>query len=226
MGARPRHARRHRMSHSLVAVWLLALVGTLAFGGWAALQRSTDPAAAVPASPAAMVPPASTGQAGPAGEAASAGRAEEQAADPVRVRVPAVGIDAPVGPLFVDDDGVLPPPESFDATGWWHDGPEPGEAGPAVIAGHVDSYRGPAVFFRLDEINEGDEILVDRADGSTVTFVAHRIEQHPKDEFPTEVVYGDTPETALRLITCGGSFDEKDRRYLANVIVFANRSPG
>ncbi len=152
---------------------------------------------------------------------APARHVEEDAADPVRVRVPAVGIDAPVGPLFVDESGVLPPPESFDAAGWWHDGPEPGEDGPAVIAGHVDSYRGPAVFFRLDQIRPGDMILVDRADGSTVAFVAQRIERHPKDEFPTEAVYGDTSGSALRLITCGGQFDEEERRYLANVIVFA-----
>lgn len=225
MGVRPRHARDRGTRRSPVAVWLIALVGTLVLGGWATLQRSTDPAAAVPPSPAAMVPPAPAGP-DPAGQATPSGRAEKDAADPVRVRVPSVGIDAPVGPLFVDDNGVLPPPESFDATGWWHDGPEPGEAGPAVIAGHVDSYRGPAVFFRLDETEAGDKIFVDRADGSTVTFVAHRIEQHPKDGFPTEAVYGNTPETALRLITCGGSFDEEDRRYLANVIVFATRSAG
>lgn len=138
--------------------------------------------------------------------------------------VVAVGIDAPVGPLFLDENGVLPPPESFDAAGWWHDGPEPGEAGAAVIAGHVDSYRGPAVFFRLDKIRQGDKIFVDRADGSTVVFVAQRIEQHPKDEFPTQAVYGDTPGSTLRLITCGGMFDYEDRRYLANVIVFATHS--
>ncbi|HEX2297860.1 MAG TPA: class F sortase, partial [Pseudonocardiaceae bacterium] len=144
----------------------------------------------------------------------------------VRIRVPAVGIDAPVGPLFVDENGVLPAPVSFDATGWWHDGPEPGEPGPAVIAGHVDSYRGPAVFFRLGEIGQGDEIFVDRADGSTVTFVAERTEQHLKDRFPTRAVYGDTSGSTLRLITCGGEFDEGNRRYLDNIIVYATASTG
>ncbi|MQA15921.1 MAG: class F sortase [Pseudonocardiaceae bacterium] len=160
------------------------------------------------------------------GQAASSGDTGKQAADPVRVRVPAVGIDAPVGPLFMNDKGVLAAPESFEAAGWWHDGPEPGEIGPAVVAGHVDSYRGPAVFFRLDEIAPGDEIFIDRADGSTVAFVATRTERHPKDEFPTEAVYGGTPEPQLRLITCGGAFDDEQRRYLANVIVYADRSGG
>lgn len=166
--------------------------------------------------PREQVPPASE----PA-PPAPVRHAAKDVADPVRVRVPTVGIDAPVGPLFVDENGVLPPPESFDATGWWHDGPEPGEAGPAVIAGHVDSYRGPAVFSRLGEIDQGDEIFVDRADGSTITFVAQRTEQHPKDDFPTEAVYSDTSGSTLRLITCGGDFDEEDGRYLDNIIVYA-----
>ncbi len=147
--------------------------------------------------------------------------AEEQAADPVRVRVPAIGVDAPVGPLFIDENGVLPPPDSYDGTGWWHAGPEPGEAGPAIIAGHVDSGSGPAVFVRLDELRPGDEILVDRADGSTVAFTAERTERYPKAEFPTDEVYGSTPGPQLRLVTCGGAFDPADQRYLDNVVVYA-----
>lgn len=153
--------------------------------------------------------------------AAASERADQQAADPVRVRIPAIGVDAPVQALIVDENGVLPPLDTFEGTGWWQAGPEPGEAGPAVIAGHVDSYRGPAVFFELDELEQGDEILVDRADGSTVAFVAQRTEQHPKDAFPTESVYGDTPDPQLRLITCGGIFDPEKLSYLDNFIVFA-----
>jgi LPXTG-site transpeptidase (sortase) family protein len=118
----------------------------------------------------------------------------------------------------------LPPPESYERTGWWLDGPEPGERGPAVIAGHVDSYQGPAVFFRLTELGVGDRVFVDRADGTTAEFVAQRIEQHEKDAFPTEAVYGDTAEAQLRLITCGGDFSREDRRYLDNVIVYATRA--
>lgn len=153
--------------------------------------------------------------------AAASERADEQAAEPVRVRIPAIGVDAPIQALIVDENGVLPPPDTFESTGWWQAGPEPGETGPAVIAGHVDSYRGPAVFFELDELERGDEIFVDRADGTTVVFAAQRTERHPKDEFPTESVYGDTPDPQLRLITCGGIFDEEERTYLDNVIVFA-----
>ncbi len=146
----------------------------------------------------------------------------EQVADPVRVRVPSIGVDAPIDPLVVDGNGVLPPPDTFTGTGWWQAGPEPGEVGPAVIAGHVDSYTGPAVFFELDQLDSGDEIFVDRADGTTAVFAAKRTERHEKDDFPTDAVYSDTADPQLRLITCGGDFDEGDRRYLDNIIVYAD----
>jgi len=145
-------------------------------------------------------------------------------ADPVRIRIPAIGVDAPVQPLTVDQNGVLPPPDTYDDAGWWRDGPEPGQRGPAVIAGHVDSKRGPAVFFRLPDLGRGDQILVDRADGTTVMFATQRIERHGKSAFPTDAVYGDTPDSQLRLITCGGKFDRKAHSYVDNVIVFAIRS--
>lgn len=152
---------------------------------------------------------------------AAANEAREQVADPVRLRIPAIGVDAPVEPLEVDENGVLPPPTTNHGTGWWRDGPEPGEPGRAVIVGHVDSFQGPAVFFRLTEISPGDEILIDRRDGTTTVFAAQRTERHDKNAFPTQAVYGDTPDPQLRLITCGGEFDDMDRRYLDNVIVYA-----
>jgi sortase (surface protein transpeptidase) len=150
-------------------------------------------------------------------------KANQQVTDPVRLRIPAIGVDAQVDPLTVDKNGVLPPPEANERTGWWRDGPEPGERGPAIIVGHVDSYKGPAVFIRLIDLHSGDQILIDRADGTTAAFVTQRVEQHAKDDFPTQAVYGRTPDPQLRLITCGGEFDDRDRRYLDNVIVYATR---
>jgi sortase (surface protein transpeptidase) len=145
-----------------------------------------------------------------------------EAADPVRVRIPAIKVNAPVGPLEIEENNVLPAPETAEGTGWWRAGPEPGERGPAVIVGHVDSYTGPAVFYRLHELVAGQEIFVDRADGTTATFVASRVERHHKHAFPTEAVYGVTPNPQLRLITCGGDFDRQDRSYLDNIIVYAH----
>lgn len=147
--------------------------------------------------------------------------APAQVAEPVRIRIPRVGVDAAIDPLELDRKGVLPAPDSTTRTGWWHAGPEPGERGPAVIVGHVDSLHGPGVFFRLDELDRTDRVFVDRADGSTAVFAVERIEQHGKDSFPTEAVYGDTRRPTLRLITCGGTFNDREGRYRDNVIAFA-----
>ncbi|WP_233159083.1 class F sortase [Pseudonocardia sp. MH-G8] len=146
-----------------------------------------------------------------------------QVAPPVRIRIPAIGVDAPVGPLDVDAHGVLPAPASDGTTGWWRAGPEPGEQGAAVLAGHVDSQSGPAVFFHLRHLHSNAAIFVDRSDGSTAQFTVRRIERHRKDAFPTHSVYGPTPRSELRIITCGGAFDRAERRYRDNVIVVADR---
>lgn len=146
------------------------------------------------------------------------------AAEPVRIRVPAVRINAPIHPLGVDRGGVLQPPSRNEIAGWWRAGPEPGENGPAVVAGHVDSAWGPAVFFRLSSLRAGTQVFIDRADGSTAVFTLYKVERHPKDAFPTDSVYGPTPGSELRLITCGGRFDDAGGRYLANIIAFARRT--
>jgi len=142
-----------------------------------------------------------------------------EAARPVRVRLPSIGVDSTLVDLDVDGAGVLVPPTDFASAGWYSGGPAPGEVGPSVIAGHVDSYRGPAVFFRLGELAPGDDVLVDRADGTTVRFTVSGTERHPKDDFPTEEVYGPTALPVLRLITCGGEFDRDLRSYRDNVVV-------
>jgi sortase (surface protein transpeptidase) len=142
---------------------------------------------------------------------------------PTRLVVPAIGVDADVIELGVQEDGTMEVPTDFAQTGWFRPGPKPGRVGPAVLAGHVDDRSGPAVFFRLTELQVGDRIEVHGADGELVVFVVTRTEQHPKDAFPTERVYGGTPGPELRLITCGGAFDREARSYRDNVIVYAER---
>jgi len=147
------------------------------------------------------------------------------AAAPLRLQVPAIGVDSPLSSLGVDPTGALLPPADFRRAGWFGAGAVPGEIGPAVIAGHVDSYRGPAVFFRLDELSPGDEVLVQRADGTTARFTVSRVGRYPKSAFPTAEVYGPTPDAQLRLITCGGAFDRSRRSYVDNVVVYARQTP-
>jgi sortase (surface protein transpeptidase) len=156
----------------------------------------------------------------PLGESDSAA-AEVQAAEPTQIRIPPIGVDAPIIPLGLRADGRIEVPADYDETGWWVDGPEPGEPGPAVILGHVDSRDGPAVFFDLRLLEPGDPISIDRRDGTTVTYLVERTEQHPKDAFPTNAVYGPTPDPVLRLVTCGGDFDRDRRSYDDNIIVYA-----
>lgn len=143
-----------------------------------------------------------------------------QVADPVRVLIPSIGVDAPTVSLAVSED-VLAGPEQFSDAGWWADGPEPGEAGAAVIAGHVDSYQGPAVFFDLHELTEGDVVTVERGDGSRVDFAVTGSERYAKDGIPVDRVFGETLGPTLRLITCGGEFDRSAKSYVDNLVVYA-----
>jgi len=145
---------------------------------------------------------------------------------PLSVRIDAIGVRSDLLPLAVDAAGVLVPPDPYDVAGWFTGGPVPGQVGPAIIAGHVDSRAGPGIFFRLEEMKVGDVIEVTRSDGSVVSFVVTRVEQYPKTDFPTARVYGPTPKHELRLITCGGNFDRSRRSYLDNIVVYAVQRGG
>ncbi len=171
---------------------------TLAQAWIAAGARGIDP-------DATPVPSVAAGSAGPR---------------PVRIEIPAIGVAAPVDPAGKNRDGTLEVPADFARTSYYTGRPVPGDTGPAVIVGHVDGRRGPAVFYRLRDLRPGDEVRVHRADRSVVTFVVERSKQVPKNAFPTDEVYGPTPEPTLRLITCGGSFDQRSGHYRDNTIVF------
>jgi LPXTG-site transpeptidase (sortase) family protein len=138
-----------------------------------------------------------------------------------QVHLPTLDVRSELVDLDVAADGVLQPPVEPDVAGWYVGGAVPGEPGPAVIAGHVDSRAGPAVFFRLDELRPGDAVEVTRSDGQVITYRVVTVERHPKNAFPTARVYGPTPGAELRLITCGGDFDRNSRHYLDNVVVTA-----
>jgi hypothetical protein len=145
-----------------------------------------------------------------------------EASPPIRVEIAAVGVSALVGPLGLNRDGTLEVPADFSRAGWYTGRPTPGEAGPAIIVAHRASRRGPGAFWKLPDVGPGQEIVVTRADGRRVRFTVDRVEQHRKAAFPTGAVYGPTPETALRLITCGGPFEPAlGDHYRDNVIVFA-----
>jgi len=212
---------RHRARPRPRLLRLVSRAGPAAVAGTLALALSL-PSASGPAADAGLPPAASA--TGPGGvvriSLAESGLRAEVAA-PTRVRIPSIGVDSELALLGVDADGVLVPPADFDRAGWFSGSPLPGEVGPAVIAGHVDSRDGPAVFFRLRDLVPGDAVLVDRADGSSARFTVSGADRYPKDGFPTQDVYGATPRAELRLITCGGAFDRDRRSYVDNVVVSA-----
>jgi sortase family protein len=174
------------------------------------------------ASPMATMPPAieGAGNAGrPPGDPFGSAATAAQGA-PTRVRVAAIDLDSPLETLHLGAKGALVPPKRFDRAGWYADGTAPGDIGPAVLAGHVDSKAGPAVFYRLRELATGDKIEVLRG-GAVLRFTVTRIAWYPKNKFPTDEVYGPTPDRQLRLITCGGVFDHSLRSYKDNLVVYA-----
>lgn len=144
---------------------------------------------------------------------------------PTALKIPEIGVEAPVDPVGVDKENALEVPTDTARVGWWSGGAQPGETGPAVLLGHVDSYKGPAVFFKLANLKPGDVVEVDRADGSPARYMIDHLESHPKTKFPTLSVYGATAGPTLRLITCFGKFDEVARSYKNNLIVYANILP-
>ena len=139
---------------------------------------------------------------------------------PTRVRIPAIGVDTDLEDLTLNTKGQLNAPVLYEQAGWYAKGVLPGESGPAVIAGHVDSVRGPAVFYRLHELVAGDTVAVLRG-GVWVSFRVVKVEQYAKDQFPSERVYRPTPDAELRLITCGGEFDRRQLSYQDNIVVYA-----
>jgi sortase (surface protein transpeptidase) len=140
---------------------------------------------------------------------------------PVRISIPAIGVAAPIGPLDLNRDRTLQVPTSFGAAGWFRGAAEPGEPGPAIVVGHVDSKSGPAVFYRLRALRRGDRINIEAGDGSVVRYTVTSALAASKDHFPTRTVYGMTRRPSLRLITCDGAFNTSTGHYEDNYIVFA-----
>ncbi len=147
-----------------------------------------------------------------------------QRSKPVRVDIPAIGVHSPLQYLGETAGSVdVPSGSTYNEAGWYKYSPAPGSLGPAVILGHVDSGAwGPSVFFKLGDLRRGDRVFVTRADGLVAVFQVSGVRHFPKAAFPTQLVYGNTDFAALRLITCGGSFDWSTGHYVDNIVVFAS----
>jgi hypothetical protein len=147
-------------------------------------------------------------------------------ASPVSLTIPVIGVKTQLMRLGLAAGGALqvPPLSMASVAGWYTGSPRPGAIGSAIIVGHIDSGGTAAVFWRLHELTPGDAVYVKRADGSMVLFRVTRVQEYPKDQFPTQEVYGPTPDAELRLITCDGTFDPTTGHYLSNIVVYATEA--
>jgi len=198
---------------------VLALAGCASPG---AVAPTAAPAPGAGASAPATVAPSATDTAPPAvGGVDGIDGVVGEGVAPAAVSVPAIGLDAPLIGLDIADDGAMEVPVDADDVGWFTGGGRPGGRGPTVIAAHVDSASGPAVFARLDELVVGDRVDVTTVDGDVVSYAVTEVVDVPKAEFPTTRVFGAQPTDQLRLITCGGVFDRGSGHYDQNRVVFA-----
>ncbi len=244
--------RRARVARTQVLAGVAALLTTAAVtAGYASQSHAVRPAPV----------PARSSTAPPAGPVAGAAPAvvtvpPMSRSTPVRVQIPAIGVDSGLMDLGLASDGAMQtpptgfpagwytagpmqtPPTGFPAgwytagpmqtpptgfpAGWYTAGPTPGQLDPAVVVGHVDWARHPGVFYNLRELKTGDQVIVARTDARKVVFRVSRVEEFAKDAFPTHEVYGNVDHAALRLITCGGSFDQQAASYRDNIVAFAD----
>lgn len=143
---------------------------------------------------------------------------------PVGLRIAAIDVTTPLVRLGLMPDRTVEVPNNPDRAGWFHLGPTPGRRGSAVILGHVDSVQGPAVFARLQELQPGDVVAVDREDGSTIRFVVRKAVLYANADFPAHRVYAATHRgRRLNLVTCGGSYDSTRGGYQSNLVVYTQR---
>ena len=207
-------------------VLLAACVAALLTGAWLIHDGRTTSHPPAPGAAEAV-----TASAAPSAPAGGPVIAPLPYSPPVRIRIPAIRVDAPLMKIGLDADQHLqvPPESEPNLAGWYAEGAAPGSQGAAVIAGHVDTHQGKAVFYDLGAMHKGETVQVLRADGRTAVFTIYGIEVYPKTVFPSSRVYADPPGAEIRVITCGGAF-VKGSGYYGNVVVYgrltAVKQPG
>ncbi|MCW8220658.1 MULTISPECIES: class F sortase [Streptomyces] len=206
-------------------LWPAAAVGL----GFLLVYNSLDASAGVPSPATTVSAPAATAPASarPAPSAA-ADNPGMPPSEPSRLSIRSIAVDAPFTPLSIGSSGQLdaPPANDPNLVGWFKDGATPGERGTSVVAGHVDTKTGPAVFLLLSTLKAGNTVDITRQDGKVASFKVDTVETFSKADFPSDRVYSDNGTAQLRLITCGGLYDKKAKDYKDNVVVFAHLVSG
>lgn len=230
-GSEENAPRTLRPGARLVAAAVLLLGGGAAVVFGVANQDASPPSpparTTAAASPIEAAPPPASSSLPTTAAPAPSRKAPEPRILPAEIRIPSIGVTSVVTQIGLNPDGTLAVPQpgpDYDKAAWYEGSPTPGQTGPSVIEGHVDSAaNGPSVFYDLGKLIPGETIDITLEDRSVVTFVVDDVLEFPKDAFPTERVYGNTDRPELRLITCGGEFDSKRGHYLNNTVVFAHQ---
>lgn len=219
IGVPPPGGARHLAARRRVPVGLFGLFGILATVlVLVALSEDPGPPPSPPAPLASASAPAPTRTQLPAADSRGAAGG---ASTPVSVSIPSIAVASDLVRLGIKEDRTVEVPEDAGQAGWYERGTSPGQPGSAVILGHVDSTEGPAVFYRLRELDRGAHVLVTLADGTTETFEVTRLETIRNDEFPAQRIYAGTPRRpTLALVTCGGEYDADRGGYQSNVIAY------
>jgi sortase family protein len=236
---RPPKRRRLVQTAGLLGLGCGVLATALGLGGWALTSRHaglSQPGQHAGNSHAGQVGAAGAGRRRHAAQAGRAGQvpvplgliahapgaaSQRNVRAPARLVIRAIGVNTRLVRLGITSNDTLQVPASAAIAGWFTGSPRPGAVGASIIAGHIDSYTGPGVFFRLRDLHRGQRVYVTRANGSVAKFRIIAVRTYAKDRFPTARVYGPVPDSELRLITCGGQFDYATGSYLSNVVVSA-----
>ncbi|MDT5028050.1 MAG: hypothetical protein QOE61_4476 [Micromonosporaceae bacterium] len=230
--ARSAASGRHRSPWRAAGVLLVALLAVGGVGMIVATMTTTK-AQIRPPRPAPAAAPVWPRPAAPPADGQTSVRPRQpipvtmKRSNPLEISIPRINVNAEIMNLGTNEKGEVqtPPLDRAELAGWYEAGPSPGERGNAVVIGHVDSKSGPAVFFHIGALVQGDVIEVRRTDESIAKFEVYGVAAYPKTDFPTELVYGDSPQADLRLVTCGGDFDKKASSYKENIVVFAKLIP-
>lgn len=210
-------------------LWTVALVAVVTGAVVLVVALHAQASAPTPRAAGSIDPPSATTS---TGASTSPSPVEAEATPPLgasaprMIEIPAIGVRSKVNPIGLASDGSIAVPQpgpALDQAAWFKNSPTPGQPGPSVIEGHVDSVSGPSVFFELGKLEPGQQIRVTRADGTRLTFTVDAIRNYLKSKFPTSVVYGakDLHTPALRLITCS-QYDATLRHHVGNQVVFAH----
>ncbi|MCW2782738.1 MAG: putative secreted protein [Marmoricola sp.] len=210
------HARLRSRRWRLLAVVLAVGAVACVAAGWA---RDDTGSATAETTTAPQSTPVSLAPPGPS-SAKNLPTSRVPGARPTALKIPAIGVSTSVVPLGLNADGTVEVPADPDKAGWYRRASQPGQAGSAVILGHVDSDVGPAVFYHLKTLTVGDKVDVVRVDGSVAEFKVAKLVTYANQDFPAQKVYGYRSHPTLTLVTCGGDYDRSAGGYQANVVVF------